>query len=196
LDNSDIIFISLRIDDSIKELRNLKFKNSHFVISFIPFLRYSELVKTVKPAKKISRAIPLPTVVNHNSPIPIFNSNKTITEILSYVGKPLLVKGESQLHVLWTLTGFIAPFYDLLSELSDWAIQNSVKETIVNQYIADMFYSLLYHNQKTKNINFNDLVKEATTPNGMNYQARKEINEKNVHLVYKNIANNLIKRFG
>jgi pyrroline-5-carboxylate reductase len=195
LDNSDFVFISLRIEDAIKELKDLKFRSTHNVISFIPFLKYSKLVKAVNPAKKVSRAIPLPTVVNHNSPIPIFNTTKAITGILSYLGKPLLVKDESQLHTLWALTGFIAPFYDILNNLSDWAIQNSVKETIANQYIVDMFYSLLYHNYQTKNINFSDLMKEATTPNGLNYQAKKEINEKRVQLVYKNTANNLLKRF-
>ncbi len=194
LDNSDIIFISLRMNDSIKEFKNLKFSSSHTIISFIPFLKISELVEAVKPAKRVSRAIPLPTVINLNSPIPIFNSNKTVTKILSYVGKPLLVNNESQLHVLWTLTGFIAPFYDLLNELTNWAIKNSVNEKTANQFIASMFYSLLYHNQKTKK-NFNDIVKEATTAGGLNYQAKKEINEKNVHLVYKNTASHLLKRF-
>ena len=183
------------MNDSIKEFKNLKFSSSHTIISFIPFLKISELVEAVKPAKRVSRAIPLPTVINLNSPIPIFNSNKTVTKILNYVGKPLLVNNESQLHVLWTLTGFIAPFYDLLNELTNWAIQNSVNEKTANQFIASMFYSLLYHNQKTKKINFNDIVKEATTAGGLNYQAKKEINEKNVHLVYKNTASHLLKRF-
>ena len=196
LDHSEVVFISLRPNDSKDVLNNLKFKDNHTVISFVPYLRYSELFKVVAPANKISRAIPLPTVVNHNCPIPIFNSNETVKKVLSYLGKPLLIEDENQLHALWTLTGFIAPFYDLLKELSDWATSKGANETIANQYIADMFYSLLFSNQKAKNIDFSELMKEATTPNGMNEQAGKEIKERGAHLAYRIAADNLLKRFG
>jgi pyrroline-5-carboxylate reductase len=130
LDNSDILFISVPPKGSKEILQNLTFKETHTVISFIPFLVFSELAEAVKPASRISRAIPLPTVVNHDCPIPIFNSDKTVTEIISYIGQPIPVEDEDQLHTLWTLTGFIAPFYDLLKELSAWTKANGVNETI------------------------------------------------------------------
>lgn len=195
LDQSDIIFIAVRPNDSKEVLSSLNFRVDHIVISFIPFLQFSELAKAVAPANRLSRAIPLPTVVTHNCPIPIFNSNKTVTKIFSYIGQPLLVDDENQLHTLWTLTGIIAPFYDLLRELSDWATMNGVKKAIANQYIADMFHSLLFSAQKTRPIDFNELMKHATTPNGMNEQAGKEISEKGAHEAYKIAADNLLKRF-
>ena len=58
-----------------------------------------------------------------------------------------------------------------------------------------MFYSLLFSDQKTKHIDFSELVKHATTPNGMNEQAEKEIREKGAHEAYKIAADNLLKLF-
>lgn len=195
LDNSDIIFISVPAKGSKEILNSLKFKETHNVISFIPFLIFSELVEAVKPALKVSRAIPLPTVVNHNCPIPILNADKSVKELISYIGQPLLVENENQLQVLWTLTGFIASFYDLLKELSAWTRSNGVNERIANKYIVDMFHSLTFSAKRGKQINFDELVEHATTPNGLNEQALKEIREKRVHEAYKFAADNLLKRF-
>ena len=195
LDNSDIIFISVPANSSKEILNNLTFKETHTIISFIPFLIFSELAEAVKPASKICRAIPLPTVVNHDCPIPILNSDETISKIFSYIGQPLHVENEIQLHTLWALTGFIASFYDLLKELSAWAISNGVNETIAKNYIIDMYHSLIFSTKIGNKKDFNELVKHATTPNGMNEQAVKEIREKRAHEAYKIAADNLLKRF-
>ncbi|MBN2588316.1 MAG: NAD(P)-binding domain-containing protein [Sedimentisphaerales bacterium] len=195
LDNSEIIFIAVPPKSSKEILNNLKFKEAHTVISFIPFLTISNLSEVVKPASLICRAIPLPTVVNHDCPIPILNSNKRIAEIFSYIGQPLLVEDENQLHILWTLTGFISSFYDLLQELSDWTISNGVNKTIADKYIVDMYHSLISSPKQENKIDFNELAKHAATPNGMNEQAVKELKAKGTHQAYKIAAENLLKRF-
>lgn len=195
LDQSDIIFISVLASDAEEILSNLKFKESHTVISFIPTIRLSELIKVVTPATIISRAIPIPTVAYHNCPIPIYNSESAVTEILSYLGKPLLVEDEDQLHTLWALTGFIAPFYTILKELSDWTTSKGVSPTIANRYLADLFYSLLSSNLKADKIDFTELVHIAKTPNGMNERAENEIKARGVTEAYKITADILLKRF-
>jgi pyrroline-5-carboxylate reductase len=195
LDQSDTVFIAVRPSDAENVLSRLKFRVDHKVISLVPFLSLSELATAVEPAQTLSRAIPLPTVVNHDCPIPLFNSNTTVASIFSHIGQPLLVDDENQLHVLWTLTGLIAPYYDLLGELSGWAASHGVEGTIANQYVADMFHSLSLSAQKTSPIDFNELVKHATTPNGMNEQAGKEIRQQGAHETYKTTADHLLKRF-
>lgn len=195
LDHSDFVFISVP-PNSAKEILNLlKFKETHTIISFIPFLKLSDLAEVVKPARQICRAIPLPTVVDHICPIPIFNSDKIIRKVFSNIGQPLLVDDENQLHTLWILTGFIAPFFDLLKELSVWAVSNGVNETIANKYIVDMVHSLIISTKQGDTINFNELVKHAATPNGMNEQAVKEIKTKGANEAYKIAADHLLKRF-
>jgi len=195
LDDSDIIFICLPPKGSREILNNLEFRKTHTVISFIPFLSFSQLVEVIRPATIISRAIPLPTVVNHNCPIPVFNSDNTVNGILSYIGQPLPVENENQLHTLWTLTGLISSFYDLLRELSSWANSNGVNEEVATRYIVDMYHSLIFSIKEEQQVDFNALVKHAATPNGMNEQAGKEIKEKGAHEAYKFAADHLLERF-
>jgi len=195
LDKSDIIFISVLPDHAREILNNLKFRDTHTVISFVPLLRFSELADAVKPARRISRAIPLPAVVNHNCPVPVFNADETVIKLFKYLGQPFVVDNENQLHTIWTLTGFIAPFLNMLQNLSDWAVSKGVKEEIANKYIVDMFHSISFSAQQIKHIDFDELVKDAATPNGLNEQALREIYEKGAHETYKIIADNLLKRF-
>lgn len=195
LDHSDIIFIALRPAQAEEILSTLTFNENHTIISLIPLLKYSDLNRILSPATTICRAIPLPTVVNHNCPIPIFNSNETVIEIFRNIGQPLLVPDENQLHALWTLTCLITPYYDLLNELSDWTVAHGVEKEIANQYIANLFQSLSYTAQIAKPIEFDDLAKHAATPNGMNEQAGKEIRQKGAHEAYRSLADKILERF-
>lgn len=123
VDSSDIIILALPPSSAENILRELVFDERHTVVSLIPTLNLAELAEFAAPATKVSRAIPLPTVVNHNCPVPLFNPTVEITHLFDHLGKSFIVADEKQLHVLWTLTGFVTPFYDLLGTLSGWAIE-------------------------------------------------------------------------
>lgn len=195
IDNSEFIFVALPPNNSKNILKSLTFSNSHMVISFIPFVEHAELVDVVTPARKICRAIPLPTVEKHNCPIPVFNSDQPILSILERIGTPITVENESELHTLWTLTGLIAPFYDLCETLSQWAQTKGIKASVADEYIMTMFWSLTSPTQKETMPNFSELKDEATTPNGMNHQALKIINDQKAHEAYQMTAESVLDRF-
>lgn len=195
LDNSEVIFIALPAKDSKQILSNLKFNRNHTVISFIPFLIHSKLAKLVKPAKRICRAIPLPTVESRVCPIPVYNGNSTVMKILGFIGQPVKVEDEDQLHTLWVLTGFIASFFDLLKELGSWAKLYGIEEGTANKYLVNMFHSLVYSVMKGNQINLDEIVKKAATPGGLNEQVVEEIRNKKANKAYATAAVNLLKRF-
>ncbi|HEY4108505.1 NAD(P)-binding domain-containing protein [Puia sp.] len=195
LDRSDIVFISVRPAVAAEVLGALRFDRRHIVVSLVPLLSYAGLAAAVAPAVDLARAIPLPTVMQHNCPIPLYRANDTVVRLFSYVGQPLPVKDEGQLHVIWTLTGLITPFYELLDTLSDWTTTHGVPRETANAYIANMFQSLSYLAQHSDPIEFRELAQHAATPNGMNEQAGKEIREKGAHQAYKEASDRLLERF-
>ncbi len=196
VDQSDIVFIAVRPAIAVEVLRTLMFRENQAVVSLVPLLKEAELLKAVAPATHVIRATPTPTVIQHTGPILLFHSNDTITQLFRHLGQPLEVTDEQQLHVLWTLTGLITPFYDLLHELSSWTIANGVDATTANQYVAGLFQALSFSAQQAGSINFKELAQHAETPNGMNEQAGRELREKGVHHAYKIASDNLLKRFG
>lgn len=195
LDESDVVFLALRPGDAVAALEQLRFRKDHTIISLIPYLKMKELKEAVEPASVISRAVPLPSVMNHISPVPIFKPSETALNIFKNIGEPLVVEDENHLHVLWTLTGLIAPFYDLLGSLSGWAVSKGIETETANKYVADLYHSVLSATRKKTPVDFEELVKHASTPGGMNEQTRKEIAAKNSHDAYTTAAENLLKLF-
>lgn len=195
LDKSDIVIIALRPAVAVEVLKTLSFQTRHTVVSLIPLLKYAGLSAAVQPAGIICRAIPLPAVMEHNCPIPLFRAPEVVVDLFGLIGQPLPVADEEQLHAIWTLTGLITPFYDLLRELSAWTTSHGVDEGVANTYIADLFQSLSYLAQRAKHIDFAELAQHAATPNGMNEQAGKEIAEKGAHVAWREASDRLLERF-
>jgi pyrroline-5-carboxylate reductase len=195
VDGSDILFLALRPPQAPEILESLVFKENQIIVSFIPLINYSDLAKMVAPAHRISRAIPLPPVVNHNCPIPIFKPNESVVNLLGRIGQVLPVHDENQLHTLWTLTCLITPYYDLLQELSNWSTGHGVDRTTANQYIANLFQALSYTAQIADPIEFDELAKHAATPGGLNEQSGKEITAAGSHLAYREAAERILQRF-
>ncbi|TWI87918.1 NAD(P)-binding domain-containing protein [Chitinophaga japonensis] len=195
IDQSDIVFIALRPAVATEVLHALRFREEQMVVSLIPLLKETELLHAVAPATRITRAVPTPTVMQHSGPILLFHSNDTITQLFHHLGQPVEVSDEHQLHVLWTLTGLITPFYDLLHELHSWSVTNGVDTNTAQPYIAGLFQGLCLAAQQDRSINFKALAQHAETPNGMNEQAGREIREKGAHQAYRVAADHLLKRF-
>ena len=99
------------------------------------------------------------------------------------------------MHIIWTLTGLITPFYDLLDALSDWTTIHGVKKETANTYIADLFESMSFMAQHSGPVDFRALAQHAATPNGMNEQAGREIREKGAHEAYREASDRLLERF-
>jgi len=166
LDHSDIVIIALRPAVAVEILGGLRFDRRHIIVSLIPLLKYAGLLRAVAPAGEVSLAIPLPTVMHHRCPIPLFRAGEAVVRLFSRIGQPLTVADEDQLHALWTLTGLITPFYEQLGALSEWATTHAVPGATADAYIADMFESLSYMAQQSAPIDFSLLAQHAATLTG------------------------------
>jgi pyrroline-5-carboxylate reductase len=195
VDHADIVCVAVRPNHAVDVLSQLRFRDTHTVVSFVSFMTTPELARAVEPARHSCRAIPLPSVINHTCPIPVFPGIGIVMDLFSHIGQPLTVDNETQLHALWTLTGLISPFYTLLGELSDWAVSQGVQPQTASQFTADLFQSLSQAAQQSSPIQFNDLAHHAATPKGMNEQADREISESHAHRAYTQTCDRLLERF-
>jgi len=89
----------------------------------------------------------------------------------------------------------ITPFYDLLSSLSDWSVNNGVEKEIADNYIADMFMSLSYAAGVSSETDFGILSDHAATPGGMNENSGKEIKNAGAHRAYTEAAEKILGKF-
>lgn len=196
LDRSEIVIISVRPPVAAEVLKSLHFRTDHIVVSLVALLKYADLAALTEPAVAVSRAIPMPAAAKHNCPIALYRPAPVVEKMFSRVGEPLVVDDEPQLHALWTLTGLITPFYDLLAGLSGWAVEHGVAPLTANAYTAHLFQSLAALAQYDRSSGFSALARHAATPGGLNEQAGREIRESGAHQAWIEAAAHLLPRFG
>lgn len=196
LDRSSVVIISVRPPVAAEVLQGLRFREDHIVVSLVALLKYDDLFALVQPAKVVGRAIPMPAAARHNCPIALYRPSPAVEQLFGRIGAPLVVTDEPQLHALWTLTGLITPFYDLLGALSEWTIAHGVEPLTANAYTAHLFQSLSALAQADPGAGFPAFSHHAATPGGLNEQAGREIRESGAHLAWIDAANNLLPRFG
>jgi pyrroline-5-carboxylate reductase len=196
LDRSEIVIISVRPPVAAEVLGALRFRPDHIVVSLVALLKYADLATLAAPAAAVCRAIPMPAAAKHNCPIALYRPTPVIEQLFGRVGEPLVVNDEPQLHALWTLTGLITPFYDLLAGLSGWAIARGVQPLTANAYTAHLFQSLAALAQLDPGAGFRAFAQHAATPGGLNEQAGREIRDAGAHQAWIDAADRLLPRFG
>lgn len=195
IDNSEIVFLAVRPALFKEVVSLLNFRAEQKIVSLIPFSYYDDLVMAVSPAQIISRATPLPTVVTHTCPIPVYKPDPEVMVILHQIGQPFEVFSEEELHTIWTITCLISPYYDLLAALGEWASAFDVKKEVAGKYIADMFNTLSYAAHLQDKPDFIQLSHHAATPGGLNERTARQISESGAHDAYVKAANDIRSLF-
>ena len=196
IDKSEIVFIALRPNVAEEILKELRFHPEQLILSLIPTYPLVKLRSLVSPASHIVRAVPLPPVAKHHGPVIFYPDDKKAYHIFKRIGNPLAVPDEKQLHVLWTMTGLISPYFALLEETHHWAVKNGVDKDISERYTAWMFQALSDMAVNQENSDFSEMAKEAATPGGLNEQAVKYIREQGAYHSFNEALDQIILRFG
>ena len=142
MDKCHWIFLSVTPTVGSKIIKDLKFKSTQTVISFISTITLTQLKKAIKVKAKIVRAIPLPPISLKKGPVPICPPNKKVKAFFDKVGTTVEIKNEKLSINFWSTSGMMAPFYQLLSSMTDWLVKRGVKRDGAQKYITSLFLAL------------------------------------------------------
>jgi pyrroline-5-carboxylate reductase len=194
IDKSDWIFLAVTPKVGEKIIKELKFKSSQTIISFISTITLSQLKKAVKVKAKIIRAIPLPPISLKKGPIPICPPNKKVKDFFNKIGTTVEIKNESSSINFWCTSGMMAPFYQLLSSMTDWLVKRGVKRDNAQKYITSLFLALSEDAVVNSKKNLRYLVKESQTPKGLNEQGVKELTKAGFYKLLEKTLDGIHKR--
>ena len=142
VDKCDWVFLSVTPTVGDKIIKELKFKSTQTIISFISTITLSQLKKEIKVKAKIVRAIPLPPISIKKGPVPICPPNKKVKAFFDKLGTTVEIKNEKSSINFWSTSGMMAPFYQLLSTMTDWLVKRGVKRANAQKYITSLFLAL------------------------------------------------------
>jgi pyrroline-5-carboxylate reductase len=194
INKCDWIFLSVTPSVGEKIIKELKFKSSQTIISFISTISLKDLKKAIKVKAKIVRAIPLPPISLGKGPVPICPPNKKVKAFFNKIGTTVEIKNEKSSINFWATSGMMAPFYELLNVMTNWLIKRGVKRDNAQKYITSLFLALsedAFVNSK-KDLKY--LVKESQTPKGLNEQGVKELTKAGFYRSLEKTLNSIHRR--
>ena len=194
VDNCNWIFLSITPTVAQKIIKNLKFKPSQTIISFISTITLSELKKAIKVKAKIVRAIPLPPISLKKGPIPICPPNKKVKDFFNKIGTTVEIKNEKSSINFWTISGMMAPFYELLRVMTDWLVKKGIKRDNAQKYITSLFLALSEDAVANSKKDLKYLVKESQTPKGLNEQGVRDLTKLGFYKKLEKTLNGIHKR--
>ena len=194
INNSNWVFLSVTPTVGKKIIKDLNFKSSQMIISFISTINLIELKKLIKVKATIVRAIPLPPVSLKKGPIPIYPPNKKVKNFFNKIGSVIEIKNEKLSINFWSTSGMMASYYDLLRVMCDWLEKKGIKKKDAQTYITSLFLALSEDAVVNSKKDLKFLVKESQTPKGLNEQGLKEMSKKGVYNSVINTLNSIYKR--
>ncbi|MDA7576457.1 pyrroline-5-carboxylate reductase [Candidatus Pelagibacter sp.] len=194
VDKCDWVFLSVTPTVGDKIIKELKFKSNQTIISFISTITLSQLKKAIKVKAKIVRAIPLPPISLKKGPVPICPPNKKVKAFFDKVGTTVEIKDEKSSINFWSTSGMMAPFYQLLSSMTDWLVKRGVKRDNAQKYITSLFLALSEDAVVNYKKDLKYLVKESQTPKGLNEQGVKELTKAGFYKSLEKTLNSIHKR--
>ena len=140
-----------------------------------------QLKKIVKVKASIVRAIPLPPISLRKGPVPIFPPNKKVKNFFNQLGVTVEIKKENSSLNFWSTSGMMAPFYEMLNQMSNWLLKRGIKRDDAQKYITSLFVALSEDAVVKSKKDLKYLVKESQTPGGLNEQGVKELKKLGVY---------------
>ena len=194
VNSSDWVFLSVTPNVGEKIIKNLKFKSSQTIISFISTVTLAQLKKTIKVKAKIIRAIPLPPISLKKGPVPICPPNKKVKDFFNQIGTTIEIQNEKVSINFWSISGMMASFYELQRVMTDWMVKRGVKRNDAQKYITSLFLALSEDAIVNSKKDLKFLVKESQTPKGLNEQGVKELTKAGFYKSLEKTLNSIHKR--
>ena len=188
------VFLAVTPTVAQKIIKNLKFKSSQTIVSFISTMTLPQLKKAIKVKATIVRAIPLPPISLRKGPVPMFPPNKKVKNFFNNLGTAVEISNEKLSKNFWSTSGMMAPFYELLSTMSNWLVKRGVKRDKAQKYVTSLFVALSEDAIVNSNKDLKYLVKESQTPRGLNEQGVKELKKAGFYKSTEKTLNSILKR--
>jgi len=188
IDACHTICLSIRPQIAEEVLKALDFRENLRVVSFVATYSISMLEGLVAPAKKIVRMIPLPSAAKCLGPLVISPADQDVEKIFGGIGTIVRADNEDQFHALSAVTAMMAPYFGLLSQVTNWLRDRDLPAEVADTYVGAMFHAVSDAGLSICGEGFESIATEHATPGGLNEQLLRELTNAGC---YENVSKGL-----
>ena len=194
INNSDWIFLAVTPDVGKKILKKLNFRSNKIIISFISTIKLNELKTLTNKKATVVRAIPLPPISIMKGPVPLYPKNSKISKFFNNIGDSININNETSSLKFWATSSLMAPYYELLFEVSKWLQKKGLSKYYSQKYVSSLFSALSEVAVMRSDRDLKLLVKDSQTPKGLNEQTLKFLKKKGFYKQLNFSLEKILKR--
>lgn len=180
LDRCDTVVLAVRPQVADGVLRELRFEPSHRVISVVATFEIDRLRRLVAPAESITRAVPLPSAAQQQSPTAIYPNHTPVLQLFGLVGPAFAVDTEDQLNAIGTASSAVASYFAFADSLASWLIARGLPPMRARDYVSRMLPSLQDEAAHAPELSFRAMAAAHATLGGLNEQMLKHLETEGV----------------
>jgi pyrroline-5-carboxylate reductase len=180
VDSSETVVIAVRPQVAEEVLSGLRFSRGQIVISLVAGFSSRRIADLVRPADRIWRAIPLPSVARRRSPIAVYPPGGAGADLFAPLGRVFGIEAEDHLNAFSAATSTMAAYFGFLGQIAVWATRKGIPEAQAREYVARMFAGLNEAGLEAPQRGFEDLAKAHATPGGLNEQVLRDLTDHGV----------------
>ena len=77
----------------------------------------------------------MPPISIRKGPVPICPPDKQVKSFFDKIGTSIEIKSEKSSNNFWSMSGMMAPFYEMLKIQSDWLVKRGIARDIAQKYM-------------------------------------------------------------
>jgi len=170
IDRSDMVILAVLPEQAEAVLTQLSFDNDVQIISLIAMLQIEQIRKWTSQTASICRAVPLPSVADHNGITTVYPPNERAEEFFGYLGQVLSLKTLEAFDAFVTAGATMGLYFDILETVTQWLSGQGTQYQDARKFVAALFYGLAETANNAPNSTFAELRRGHSTPNGLNQQ--------------------------
>jgi pyrroline-5-carboxylate reductase len=194
VDKCNWIFLAVTPKVGKKIIPKLNFKSNQKIVSFISTIDLAHLKKFIRKKVKIVRAIPLPPISIGKGPVPICPPDKQVKSFFDKIGTTIEIKSEKLSNNFWSMSGMMAPFYEMLKTQSDWLVKKGIARDKAQKYVTSLFVALSKDSAINSKKHLKYLVAHSQTSGGLNEQGVKELKKSGFYKSLEKSLNSILDR--
>ena len=180
LDQCETVVLAIRPQIADSVLSSLHFRRDHQVISIVAALGIERLRGLIPHARRIARAVPLPSAAVGKSPTAIYPADGAAIDLFGLLGAAFAVDTEEQFDALCTATAVVASYFAFADGVTSWLTQYGIPSTDARDYVAQILPSLVEEAAEAPTLNFRSMGVRHATSGGLNEQILHHLESHNV----------------
>jgi pyrroline-5-carboxylate reductase len=193
VNNTNLIMLTTRPEDTIAVSENLSFQTGQIIISVSVGLSLENLFSSISPATVV-RAIPISCAAINQSPTLLFPDNPQARALLAYLGQVHVIPNESYFTSASTIGAFYGWIYALLDETISWTTQTGVPHQTARNIILETVRGAVNMALNEPKKDLNVILDTLATPGGITEQGLNILHQQQGLVAWTKALNAVQKR--